>query len=459
LNRTFPSERVCLLIALATGALLRLPILLNAPAIELDGIGYATMADDFTRGLFGRALSSVFPPVYPLSVALLHLAIPDVELAGRLVSFAFGILLIYVSFLFAKRLLRDDARALWAAILLALQPYLIRYSGQVLSESLATFLFATTVFTFYIGWQDGRRGYIAASGLCLTLTYLTRPEYVVFYAPFLLYLWARRRILESLLFLLPFLLLGSLYMGYLWSQTGVWMVSRKAMLSPFVPLKAFFGNVPIVSFEFFVAIFPLFFFFAVFGLKKIEKPYRNLFLVLVICHILSLSFVSHATRRYSVEFIPISIVFVVEGIYAVRAYLGRTFPGRRSLYHAMVVLVVCASLFQSFTPAVRSERGLHKRAGLFLLRYDPGSVVASRLPLVAFYEKGTPVELVPHAPKDRTISHFFLIMAEKKVKYVALDEEAQRLLPDLAAYLSKSAPLKEFREKGAFVSIYRVGGG
>lgn len=327
MNRTFPSERVCLLIALATGALLRLPILLNAPAIELDGIGYATMADDFTRGLFGRALSSVFPPVYPLSVALLHLAIPNVELAGRLVSFGFGILLIYVSFLFAKRLLRDDARALWAAILLALQPYLIRYSGQVLSESLATFLFATTVFTFYIGWQDGRRGYIAASGLCLTLTYLTRPEYVVFYAPFLLYLWARRRILESLLFLLPFLLLGSLYMGYLWSQTGVWMVSRKAMLSPFVPLKAFFGNVPIVSFEFFVAIFPLFFFFAVFGLKKIEKPYRNLFLVLVICHILSLSFVSHATRRYSVEFIPISIVFVVEGIYAVPRVSGQNLPG------------------------------------------------------------------------------------------------------------------------------------
>lgn len=219
------------------GLAVRTYIVATSPAIELDGIGYATMAEQFAKGQFGRALGSVFPPVYPLFTALLHLAIPDVELAGRLVSLVFGILLIYASFLFARKLLHDDGKALWVAFLLALQPYLIRYSGQVLSESCATLLFSVTVFFFYVGWRAERRGFIAASGLCLTLTYLTRPEYLIFYAPLVLLLLTKRRISDILLLLVPFLVLGLFYIGYLRIETGLWIVSKKATLSPFVSLE------------------------------------------------------------------------------------------------------------------------------------------------------------------------------------------------------------------------------
>src|SRR5208283_1474018 len=121
-----------------------------------DGISYATMAEQFSKGLFGQALGSVFPPFYPLFIALFHFAIPDVELAGRLVSLVFGMVTIYVSFLFARRLLHDETKAAWVAFLLAFQPYLVRYSGAVLSESIAVFLFAVTVFAFYVGWREGR---------------------------------------------------------------------------------------------------------------------------------------------------------------------------------------------------------------------------------------------------------------------------------------------------------------
>jgi hypothetical protein len=51
----FPSERACLVGVLCTGLVLRLVALLRAPAIEMDGIGYATMAEQFARGDFGRA--------------------------------------------------------------------------------------------------------------------------------------------------------------------------------------------------------------------------------------------------------------------------------------------------------------------------------------------------------------------------------------------------------------------
>lgn len=447
---------------MAVGLALRLVIFLSAPAIELDGIGYATMAEQFAKGLFGQALGSVFPPVYPLFIASFHLAIPDVELAGRLVSLVFGMMTIYVSFVFAGRLLHDGTKAVWVAFLLSFQPYLVRYSGAVLSESLAVFLFTVTVFAFYIGWQEERRWYIAASGLCLTLTYLTRPEYLAFYAPFVLFLGARRRYRDIILLLVPFLVLGLLYMGYLRIETGLWIVSKKATLSPFVQLPAFFGRVPLVSYEFFIALFPLFFVFAIFGWRRVEKPYRDLALLLVIFHVVSLSFINHATRRYSVEFVPVSMIFVVEGVYAVNAYLVRFFrkTTRRGLpggavTAAIVAVIVAAAVFQAYAPP-RYERALHKKAGLFLLHYQPGSVVASRLPLVAFYEKGTSVDLLSAMSDEKDLAHFKRVVAERKVDYLVFDEEVEEELPFLKAYLSRSVPVEELMGPGSFVRVYRL---
>ncbi len=113
------------------------------------------MADDFAKGLFSRAMESVFPPVYPLFVALFHLVIPDVETAGRMVSLLRRPFDLHF-FLFARRFFRDEGKALWVALLVAFHPYLVRYSGAVLSEACAAFLFTATVFSFYMGWQEGK---------------------------------------------------------------------------------------------------------------------------------------------------------------------------------------------------------------------------------------------------------------------------------------------------------------
>ncbi len=450
----------CILLALifSAGVGLRLAVMATSTAIELDGIGYATVADQFVRGHFGQALHNVFPPFYPLVIGFFHLAIPDVELAGRLVSLVFGMLTIWVSFLFARRLLRDGTKAVWVAFLLAFQPFLVRYAGAVLSESLAVFLFAVTVFTFFTGWREERRWCMVISGFCLTLTYLTRPEYVVFYAPFILVLLAGRRVRDSLLFLLPFLILGLLYICYLRIESGMWMLSGKATLSPFVSLRNAYRNVPLVAYEFFIAISPLFFVFALFGGSKVEKPYRNLVFLLVAAHVVSLSFVSHATRRYSVEFIPVSIVFVVEGIYAVNAYLASVFrkAGRRgAVTVAMAAVIICVAVFQAYTPP-RVERALHKKAGLFLLHYRPGSVVASRLPLVAFYEKGTPIDLFYEMAGEKDLARFTRVVAEKKVDYLVFDEQMEEELPFLRAYLSQRAPVYAVTAPGLFVRVYRL---
>jgi hypothetical protein len=451
-------EGTFLFAVLSIGLILRLFILLSAPAIELDGIAYATMGEAFSRGNFHEALNNVFSPMYPFFTGLLHLAVPDVELAGRLVSLASGLVLICVCFFFSRRLFNDCAKAFLVALLLAFHPYMIRYSGFVLSESLATLLFTVTVFSFYKGWQADRWISILVSGLCLAMTYLTRPEYLIFYVPFTLLLLYKRRFAHTALLLLPLLVLGSIYVLHIRIESGLWMVSRKATLSPFVSLGRFFTNMPSVLYSLFLAVFPVLFLFAVLGVKRVAPHYRKLILILVVFHILSLSFISHSTRRYSVEFIPIIMVFAVEGLYVAVEYLKRFLRKPRVAGFAVGAIVILPSLFQAYTvPGL--DRGVHKQAGIYLLELDPGSAVASRLPIIPFYEKGRWIDLYTEMSHERTLSRFLAVAGSNNVKYLAFDEEIEKDLPFLKEYLSCSTPVKQFREKEYFIRLYRLESG
>jgi hypothetical protein len=452
LTKASSPQRAYLLAAVFGGFLVRLISVMNAPSIEMDGISYATMGRQLAEGRFGEALKNVFPPVYPAFVGLVHLIVPDLEFAGRLVSLIFGTLLIWVCFRFAAKLLNDSGKALWVAFFVAFHPYLIRYSGQVLSESVAVFLFSMTVFSFYTGWQEHRRAAIAVCGICLTLTYLTRPEYLVFYAPFLFILLARRRVADCLVLLVPFLVLGLLYVYYLHVQTGLWIVSRKATLSPFVSLGTFFVNLPLVAYEFFIAVFPPFFLFAVFGFPRGERAFRNLALLLIAFHILSLSFISHSTRRYSVEFVPLCMIFAAQGISALDGYAARWLR-KGAVAYAVAAMIVLGGAIQSLSPP-HNDRALQKEAGLFLLTHDPGSTVAARLPLVAFYEKGTDVDLLSEMSGHKDMAWFTSIMAERRVKYLIVDEEAEEELPFLRLYLANKVPIWDSSRKEIFVRIY-----
>lgn len=420
----------------------------------MDGIEYVKIGEAFAAGRFGDGLTNVFSPGYPLFVGLFHLILPDGELSGRLVSVVFGVLLIWLSFVMGKRVLKDNDKALWLSFLTAFHPYLVRYSGQVLSESLATFLFGLTLFSFYVGWQENRRLLIALSGICLTSTYLTRPEYLIFYVPMILVLVSRRRVLDSVLLSLPFFVLSSLYVLYLHRQTGLWIVSNKALLSPFVSLSTFFTNIPFVTLCLLEAIAPLFLILAVVGVKKVNVPYRNLLLLLLLFHVLSLSFISHYTKRYSVEFVPLCLVIAAEGTYLTVAYLAR-FLNKRLVHSIMILVIVAVAVLQAYTP-MRSDRALQKKAGLYLLSLGPGSTIAARLPIVAFYAKGKDIRLLSEMPRERTPEKLDQILAERRIKYLVVDEELEKELAFLPDYVSKRPIVLSLGDRFIFVRVYRM---
>ncbi len=427
--------------------------MMNAGAIEIDGVAYARIAECFARGAFGEALASVFPPFYPLGIAVFHLVIPDVETAGRLVSLACALLLIYGSYVAAKRLLGTE-KALWVSLFIAIHPYLTRYSAQVLSESLATLLFGATVFLFYIGYTGKRARHIALAGFLLVLTYLTRPEYIVYYAPFILFLLYRRRFAHTALLFIPFLVLGLGYILFMRVETGFWVVSGKAIHSPFVSLSATLINIPVVAFHFLAALFLPFVLLLMPGVSRVERSYRNLLLALTIFHVVSLACVGHSTRRYSVEFVPLVMPMVVEGWYVLKGYLQR-FKHVSLLWCLATTVLLVVSLSQGIERPHKG-RELFKQAGHYLLRHDRGAVIASRLPLPSFYAEGSWLQVSPSCLGAVECKGFFRALENKSARYVILDDGMERECPWLNGCLHQLPLTAEFSNREGFVKIYRV---
>jgi hypothetical protein len=163
---------------LAVAAAVRLYVLLNTAVIAIDGVEYIRVARLYGSFRFTEALGQSYPPMYPALIALFQLPGLPWELAGQLVSLTAGVLALFPIF-FLVRSIYDSAGsrvALLACLLLAFQPEMARYSGQVRSES-TYILFA--VCAVFFGWRaisSGRGRFFALSGLFATFAYLTRPE-------------------------------------------------------------------------------------------------------------------------------------------------------------------------------------------------------------------------------------------------------------------------------------------
>jgi len=448
-----PRTRVYLALILVFGLVLRFFDLVQASAIEMDGVAYARIADHFVHGAFGQALHDVFSPFYPVLIGIAYFLVPDLEVAGRCVSLLFGMLLICLCYAFFKRML-GEKKALYGAFFVAIHPYLVQYSALVLSESLATFLFVAAVFLFYKGWTEERGVPLAISGFLIALTYLTRPEYIVYYVPFALLLFARKRIMHTALFLSSPAVLAALYIGYLRLQTGLWIVSNKATSSPFVALTTGVTNIPAVAYHLCAALFPPFLLLLILGFRGIDRQYRNLLITLLVFHVLSLALVGHSTRRYSVEFVPLLLLFCAQGAAVAKDFLRRY---RHGLFLSLALtLLLIAICLQPRTVALEQKRAAEKQAGLFMRDHAPGKTIAARLPLVSFYSKGRWVQIPDSDCLFRDCTTTGVFLQAERADYFVLDDKLQKVCPGLSACLTLFPIIADFKNRDGFVRIYRL---
>jgi len=189
------------------------------PYVTVDGTEYIRFAESLMRG---QAFSSIFPPGYPVLVALARLVVPDRLLAADMVSLICGSLLPLPVWWLARRLV-GASWALLPALAAALHPELARISGVPLSEA-AYFL------ALYTGLALATRPF--AAGVSLGAAFAIRPEGLLATAGMALVdgIRAARRTLAPravVLLALGFLLLAVPCWLYFRSTLGEWTLTPK----------------------------------------------------------------------------------------------------------------------------------------------------------------------------------------------------------------------------------------
>lgn len=240
---------VVLLSSLAVRILVSFP----KKIIEWDGTFYADFAQAFARGDWAEGLSTAWPPLYSLLIALASFAAPGTieggdparfEIASRVVSVIAGTLLVIPSYLLARRYF-SVGWAQVATILIATHPRLLHYSASALSEMTYTVCLLTALAAFatifpLVNGQDSSVGSsrrlpsrpwlrLGAAGSLFALAYLARPEGFFLALAMLLVavLVEKRHRKYQWAFLVGLLIFSLPYLLYLRSELGWWSLGEK----------------------------------------------------------------------------------------------------------------------------------------------------------------------------------------------------------------------------------------
>jgi 4-amino-4-deoxy-L-arabinose transferase-like glycosyltransferase len=280
------NEKLDLAILILISLLLSAYLFFRTYVISMDGaFQYIPMAKIFASGLFKDAIRfSGQQPLYSFLISLVSRLVSDFELAGKLISSFFGILVIFPVYFLGKRIF-DQRIAFFSAFFLAIHPYIRRFSADVLKESTYLFFLATAIWFSWKAIQSERRYPYLFIPFFSALAYLIRPDgvevllvvffYILFIKKFSI---PGKRWIVILLLLLSSALLFLPYLIHLKETTGVWSLSRAKTISGFLGLGVMGGEVSLINkilftlkkmnLEIFSRYHPLYILFFIIGLWK-----------------------------------------------------------------------------------------------------------------------------------------------------------------------------------------------
>ncbi len=168
--------RIILFVILGTSIGLRVIRLFRTIVVSPDSPGYIrdalSIGTDGLRSLFLDGFYGNFS-IYPIFLYLVNLLVQNPILSGQLVSLFFGCLLIVPIYFLVTETMGPRA-GLCAAFLAAIHPYLIKYSADVLKDSML-FFFAVTSFALALRGHENRRYLLAfLAGVAAWTTSLVR---------------------------------------------------------------------------------------------------------------------------------------------------------------------------------------------------------------------------------------------------------------------------------------------
>ena len=466
-------EKINLAILLLISLLLSLYLFFRTYVISLDGaFQFIPLAKDFASGLFGKALTHGQQPLYPFLIALVSQWVSDFELAGKLVSTLFGILLIFPVYFLGKRIF-DEKIAFLSSLLLVVHPYLRRFSADVLKESTYLFFFAAALWFAWKAIQEEKKYAFFFVPICSVIACLVRPDgvevlliaffYILFIKKFSI---PKRKRTVILLLILSSVLLLLPYLVYLREIRGAWTFSKAKSLGWMLGLEIIGDQVPFTQKIFYSLkrlnseIPPLFtpsyiFLLTVGLMKKIFSPRKTgegfllsfgLFhLVVLFLMVLNTTqwgaektvSADHLSGRHGLPLLLISIFWVGQGFMAIHQWISKKIEShplmqridskkRPSIIFIVLLVLLLAIVLPKTLKSQRYERLPEKWAGIWIKNQSgQGATIFTTVPRVAYYAEGS-YEFVDF--RKNGLEEMKRLTEEKKGVYLVIREKEASFL-------------------------------
>ncbi|HJU11884.1 MAG TPA: glycosyltransferase family 39 protein [Candidatus Binataceae bacterium] len=442
------NETTALLLVTGIALTIRIYLSLTSYCISGDGVAYLAMAHHFSHGEWLAGLDSVYSPLYPALISLMHRWVTDWEMAGNLVSTVLGTAAVMTTYLMTRAAFGRRDLASGAAVLIAVHPEIAAYSASVRTE--AGYIFFTTAACWLLlkAVNERRVQLAAIAGLMGGLAYLYRTEAVGFFLLGILLLTAdglRSKqathfwIASICAFSLVFMVIAAPYLAYLRVVGGHWSIGREfnaAMMygmgdvaqngekwrqlgwsSDSSPLFAILGNPGLYAekvgryciisiYSFVQGLGPLLAVLLVVGIwthrHRLFRTLNEVFLATIVLFYFCGFTLSYTGTRFMVHLIPFTFGWVTAGIIAVSAELAKWCrPTNRVIAYALVPTVIALTLIpRTLWPIGYDMRGV-RYAGEAIAQMTNGqAAVAARDGRVAYYARARLIELPASPPED-----------------------------------------------------------
>jgi hypothetical protein len=356
----------------------------------------------------------------------------------------FGTLVIALSF-HIGRLVSDERVGLIGAFLVAVHPYLVRYSGDTLREGLYYFLVATVVLLGYRAVFSSSVRQMFLAGVVSLLAYLTKPGAIGLLLVISLWVvlykfrsiredWQKRLVMLASGFSV-FILMALPYLVYLYQETGGVALTGK-LDSNFILVRVsntftfsendhwarFFKHFPeAFSIPFFLLFLSYFFGRVREGFNPAE------YYLLSILGAYSLLYLGvNPQRRYFVQLMPFVLVFSAIGFTYVESWL-RT-KKRGLLILTVLILATMAVQLPKGLKTLKERHLPEKLAGEWLLATDgSNTTILSRKPIVTYYADANFVHLIDGFSLERVVGR----AKQHGAEYIAgYPEKFREVVPD-----------------------------
>ncbi len=429
--------------------------------IAKDGTVYLAITKNFLNIDFKKALSYVFHPFYPLLTAFFSLFLKNIEIAARTVSILSGTAVIIPMYLLIKKILNEKI-ALLACFFVALHPYIVRVSADVISDSLYLFLFISSIYFSFVALQKNSKNRFFLSGILIGLAYLTRPEGIgtILITGF----WAiiglkrginipfKKRLLNILIIGLGFIIFAGPYLIYLRIDTGNWILTKKKSVTHLIGVDVekdsqqkdnnYLSHLQSSSLCFysksitektfallnkFIRTFhPLLLAIALFGLysaKKISWPDRSYYFIcsiyILYSLVISLLYInySYTSYRHLLSLFMIGNFWSALGAQDIIDRIKRKKIPENRLIVIFCIIVAAILLPKTLKPLRKGKLPL-KQAGIWIKNHDTSTPrIMSKDPRISFYADGI------HVPFSSSINECEEIISQaikQKATYMVL---------------------------------------